>query len=88
MKREPQLKTCLGQAGLWLPYQWSILLIVNSCRRTQPTVGGATPGQVVLEKRASRENKQVSSVPAVFATILASRFLSSAPALLLSLKLK
>lgn len=87
MKRKPQLKTYLGQAGLWLPYQWSILLIVNSCRRTQPTVGGATPGQV-LERRESHENKQVSSVPAVFATVLASRFLSSAPALLLSWKLK
>ena len=41
--REPQLRVCLDQAGLW-----DVVLIMNYCRWAQPTAGSIIHGQVIL----------------------------------------
>lgn len=46
-KREPQLKRCLHQTGLWASL-WTIFLTDNWYGMAQLTGGGYTPGQVIL----------------------------------------
>ena len=60
--REPEWRKCLHWVGLWA----SIFLNEDSCGRFQLTVGGATPGEVVLgiiRKQAEQAigSKSVSS---------------------------
>jgi len=61
-KKEPQLRKCSSQVGLW-----DIFFINNWRGKAHPTVGGVTPRMVMLggirEGEQAMRSKPVSSIP-------------------------
>ena len=79
------MENCLHWSAIW-PSLWGIFLIVE-CRRTQPTVGHATPGQVVVYyirkqgEHGPREQASEKHCSMACASAPASRFLPWVPIL-------
>lgn len=61
-KRELRLKKCPHQTDLWASL-WCIFLIDDNCAGDQLTVGGATPGLVVLGATGKQTQQTMKSKP-------------------------
>lgn len=80
-KRQPLLKKCPHQIGLWT-HLWAIFLINDPCGRVKTIVGDATPGKGKKAGWASHGGQATNQLsPVASASVRASRFLPWTPCL-------